>query len=326
MCFGIQSGVEGPKLTRFTYYEPHMGTRFKIIVYAPDEPKAREATTAAFARIAALDNTMSDYRPSSELMQLCKRAGGPSVPVSKDLFTVLRRAQEVARLSDGAFDVTVGPAARLWRRARKLHELPSSDELTQALALVGYQKMILNEKSHSVRLLKKGMLLDLGGIAKGYSADEALEVLGQHGIERALVAAGGDIVVGDSPPAAEGWTIGIAPLKETDSKPQRYLLLRHRAVSTSGDAQQHLEIGGTRYSHIIDPHTGIGLLGRQSVTVVARRGIDSDSLTKVVSVLGPQRGLPLLETVPGVAALVVSESPEGQVSCESKGFASLPHK
>src|SRR5262249_28184538 len=157
--------------------------------------------------------------------------------------------------------------------ARRTHELPDAKELSRARALVGYQNLRLDAKARTVQLLKPGMQLDLGGIAKGYSADEALAVLRKNGITRALVAAGGDIAVGDAPPDVDGWKIGIAPLEDPDKKPTRYLILQNAAMSTSGDAEQYVEISGKRYSHIVDPRTGIGLVGRQSVTVVARKGI-----------------------------------------------------
>src|SRR5262249_20891493 len=121
-----------PALLRSTFTEPHMGTRFKLILYTPDEATANRAARAAFAGIAELDGIMSDYRPTSELMQLCKKAGGEPVAVSADLFAVLQQAQRIAKQSDGAFDVTVGPVVRLWRRARKVQELPDAKELAQA--------------------------------------------------------------------------------------------------------------------------------------------------------------------------------------------------
>src|SRR5262249_28337766 len=154
-----------------------------------DEISSGQAAKAAFERIAKLDDIMSDYRPSSELMQLCRHAGGPPIHVSDDLFAVLKRSQDVSRLSNGAFDLTVGPIVRLWRRARRTRQLPDPKQLALALSLVGYQNVELDEKTHSVRLLKAGVLLDLGGIAKGYSADAALQVLHEHAISRALVAA-----------------------------------------------------------------------------------------------------------------------------------------
>src|SRR5579885_1476929 len=147
----------GPKLERFTYTEPHMGTRFKIILYAPDRATADRAAKDAFKRVAELDGIMSDYRPASELMQLCKKAGGGPVHVSDDLFFVLSRAQELSRRSGGAFDVTVGPVVRLWRRARQTKQLPDPEELKRALALVGFDKMKLDARAHTVRLTKPGM-------------------------------------------------------------------------------------------------------------------------------------------------------------------------
>jgi thiamine biosynthesis lipoprotein len=309
-----------PKLTRHTFTEPHMGTTFKIIVYAADEAAAGKAARAAFARVAELDGIMSDYKPASELMQLCGKAGGDPVKVSDDLWTVLERAQEVAKRSDGAFDVTVGPIVRLWRRARRTKQLPDADDLARAKALVGYDKMTLDPKGHTVRLAKEGMKLDLGGIAKGYAADQALLVLKKHGWTRALVAAGGDIAVGDAPADATAWTIGIAPVEDPLSEPKKYLLLTNAAVSTSGDAEQYVEIGGKRYSHIVDPKTGLGLVGRMTVTVVAPNGFWSDPLTKVVAVLGPEKGFPLIEQTKGVSGYVVRKTDRGEETFSSKHF------
>jgi thiamine biosynthesis lipoprotein len=297
--------VHGAEPRRFEFSEPHMGTQFKIILYADDEQQARAASKAAFSRIAELNLIMSDYDPASELMRLCARSGGEPVPVSKELFFVLTKAEEASRLSDGAFDVTVGPATRLWRQSRRTQRLPDPEKLAAARAVIGWQNVKLDAKERTVQLLKKGMQLDLGGIAKGYAADEAQVVLKKHGITRALVAAGGDIVVSDPPPDRKGWDIVIQPLDEEETKQPRHLSLANAAVSTSGDANQFVVIDGKRYSHILDPRTGLGLIGRMSVTVVAPNGVTSDSLTKVVCVLGPEKGLPLVEKVDGVSARMV---------------------
>ena len=166
-------------------------------------------------------------------------------------------------------------------------------------------------------------MLDLGGIAKGYAADAALAVLKKHGIDRALVAAGGDIAVSGPPPEAKGWTVAIQPL-EKDAKPARSLLLHDAAVSTSGDLEQFVEIAGKRYSHILDPKTGLGLTGRMSVTVVAKNGMTSDPWTKVIAVLGPKRGFPLLEAVDGAAAYGIRQTEKGREKFESKRFKDVP--
>ncbi len=302
---------------RFTFDEPHLGTRFRIVLYAADADAARAAARDAFGRVAALDGCMSDYKPESELMRLCAKAGGGPVPVSPELFTVLAKAQAVAEKSGGAFDVTVGPVVRLWRLARRTGRMPDAAKLAAAKALVSYRYVRLDTAAHTVQLLKPGMLLDLGGIAKGYAADEALAVLQRHGVASALVAAGGDIAVSGPPPGKEGWDVAIAPLEPGDPAP--HLLLRDAAVSTSGDAEQHVEIGGVRYSHIVDPRTGVGLTGRSEVTVVARRGIDSDSLTKVAAVLGPKEGLPIIEAA-GATARVVRLTDKGKEVTLSKTF------
>lgn len=295
--------AETPALKRYTFAEPHMGTRFRIVLYAADGDVARKASKAAFDRITALDACMSDYKDDSELMRLCARAGEGPVRVSEELFFVLSKAQEVSRMSGGAFDVTVGPVVRLWRRARRTKTLPDPEKLAKVRVLVGYTKMHLDARARTAELAQPGMLLDLGGIAKGYAADEALAVLKKHGIDRALVAAGGDIAVSGPPPDAEGWKIAIAPLAGGDEAKGPTFLLAYGAVSTSGDAEQFVEIDGKRYSHIVDPRTGIGLLGRMSATVKANDGITADSMTKVLAVLGPTKGMPLVESIKGTACI-----------------------
>jgi thiamine biosynthesis lipoprotein len=316
--------ADEPKLTRFEFSEPHMGTTFRLVVYAHDQALANQAARAAFARVAELDTCLSDYKQTSELMQLCQKAGGPPVPVSDDLFRVLDYAQTVSRMSDGAFDVSVGPLTRLWRLSRRTHQMPDPEKLATARSLVGYQNIKIDAKNRTVQLLKPGMQLDLGGIAKGYTGDAVLEALTKLRITRALLAAGGDITVGDAPPGAKGWTVGIAPLENPEKTPTRYLILANQAVSTSGDAEQYVEIDGKRYSHIVDPHTGLGLVGRMSATVVARRGIQSDSLTKTVAVLGPERGLKIIDSVEGAAALLIRKTDRGEEVFASKHFDEVP--
>jgi FAD:protein FMN transferase len=282
-----------------------MGQPIKILLYAPDEPAANRAAEAAFARIAELDRVMSDYQPQSELSRLSATAGsGQAVPLSADLWLVLDRSQRLAERTDGAFDITVGPYVRLWRRARREKELPSDARLAEARQAVGYRNLRLDDERRTAELLAPHMRLDLGGIAVGYAVDEAMAVLGSQGIRRALIDASGDILVSDSPPGESGWRVGIAPL-DAEGPPSRYLSLRMTAVTTSGDAFQHVVIAGRRYSHIVDPHTGLGLTDRGSVTVVARDCITADSFATAVSVLGPKRGLKLIDETPGAAALIV---------------------
>lgn len=309
---------------RFEYEQPHMGTKFRILLYAADRETADKAAKAVSARVEELNRVMSDYLPDSELMRLCQqsatRPAGP-VKVSDDLFYVLAEGQKVASLSGGAFDMTVGPVVRLWRKARKDRLMPDEEERAAALKRVGYKKMKLDPKAKTVDLTVPGMQLDLGGIAKGYAADEGLKVLAKHGITSALVAASGDIAVSAAPPGKPGWRVDIAPLP--GDKEKRQLLLTDAAVSTSGDSEQFVEIGGVRYSHVVNPHTGLGLTGRRSVTVVARRGIQADSLTKVASILPADEAVEKIESVDGAATLIVVKTAEGEEVKQSKNFGRL---
>jgi thiamine biosynthesis lipoprotein len=313
-----------PGLKRFEFTQVEMAVAIRIVVYAPDQPKAKQASDAAFARLDELNGIMSDYDPQSELMRLCARSKpGNAVAAGDDLWRVLVRAQRVAEQSDGAFDVTVGPVVHLWRRARRQHELPSPERLAEARKLVGYRLVHLIPEGHKVELLKPGMLLDLGGIAKGDACDQALAVLDQQGLHRAMIEAGGDVVLGDPPPGKPGWIVGVCS-PSTDSPPARYLVLARVAVDTSGDAFQYVEIGGRRYSHIVDPRTGMGLTDGSKVTVVAPNGLTGDPLTKVVAVLGPQRGLKLIDQTPGAAAWLL-RAPAGKVETfESSRWKALP--
>lgn len=323
LFFGAGTSLAGES-QRYQFSQPHMGTLYRIVLYAPDEEAAKQAAGAAFTRIAQLDACMSDYKPDSELMQLCGKAGGEPAPVSAELFDILAKSQAAARASDGAFDTTVGPLVRLWRAARKSRQLPDAEALAQAKALAGYGKLVLDEGARTARLLQKGMSLDLGGIAKGYAGDQAVAVLKKNGVERALVVAGGEVVASGPPPGLAGWTVGIAPLEDPDKPPSVYLLLRDAAVSTSGDAEQYVEIGGVRYSHILDPKTGLGLKGHSSVSVVTPSGAVSDSLATAVSVLGPEAGLELVESTPGAAALVLKATENGERAYESQRWKDVP--
>ena len=304
-----------PALTRYEFSDVHMGTQFKIILYC-ENTHAASFASQAFERVAEIDAITSDYRQTSELMSVCRTAVGRKVMVSEDLFRVLEKSQEMAERSDGAFDVTIGPVVQLWRHARRVGMLPDPLRLARAMDLIGYRKLHLDSSDHTVTLEQTGMTLDLGGIAQGYAVDEAMAVLKRNGVTRALIAAGGDILVSEPPPGSEGWMIGISPL-DPARPPERFVCLRYMAVSTSGDAQQHVDIGGVRYSHIVDPKTGFGLTGQSSVTVVAPVCTLSDALATAVSVLGPVSGSRLVESTRGAAALFTRKTAEGVAAVQT---------
>lgn len=291
---------------RFEYSQIHMGVRVSLTLHARSEAQAEQAAKAAFARFAELEQIMSDYRPDSELMKLCDQAGKGPVKVSSDLWRVLARGQEIARLSGGAFDMTCGPVVRLWREARKTRQLPPASQLKEALGQVGFRKLNLNARERTAELLVPGMKLDLGGIAKGDACDQAMLVLKRHGIHRAKVEAGGDVVVSAPPPGKTAWAIAILG---RDGEP---LMLKECAISTSGDAYQYVEVEGKRYSHICDPRTGMGLTTRIQATVIAKDGLTSDPLTKGICVSGYDASRHILERF-GAKAILVTGIPLSRI-------------
>jgi thiamine biosynthesis lipoprotein len=321
---GEQEPGPSERLTRFEFEETHMASPFKIVLYSNNEASARRASRAAYDRIAALNTILSDYDPESELSRLAGTAGGPPVSVSADLFDVLERSKTIYDRSGGAFDATIAPVGRLWRRARRDRKLPDPARLREARLLVGSNQMVLDSKPRTVQLKKPGMKLDVGGIAKGYAAQAAIDVLKTMGVSRALVAAAGDIVVADPPVGERGWKIAIAPLEPGRSNPHGVLLLANSAVSTAGDGERYVVIDGHRYSHIINPATGIGVEDRASVTVVAAYGATADALETTVYILGPDRGLKLVDETPGAAAIFMRLTPGGIKTFESSRFKQVP--
>ncbi len=306
---------------RLEFLQIRMGIPVQIIVYAADEPSANVAVKAAYDRFRELDRMLSDYDPESELMQLCKNEHpGIAYNVSPELFTVLTAAKDLSVQTEGAFDVTVGPVVKLWRIARRRKTMPEADRLQAALQLVGYQKVTLdsattNKESsvkdvsdrQTVTFSMSNMSIDLGAIAKGFAADEALRILKEHGFPRALIDAGGDIVVGDPPPERQLWNIEVEKLKNAqDDATQPFIVhLKNAAIATSGDAYQFTEINGTRFSHIVNPKTGLGLTTPSSVSVIAPTGMMADGLASAVSVLGPEQGIKFIEQLEATEAFIV---------------------
>lgn len=321
---GCRTAPRDEALQRFEFQQPHMGTVFTLTFYARDSVAALAAAQAASTRIQELNDLMTDYDPESELMRLSRSPTNQPVPVSAELFAILEAAQHLSRLSDGAFDVTVGPYVRYWRRARRNGQLPSPENLARAAQSVGWQKLQLDPASRSVTLLAPNMQLDLGGIAKGWAADAALATLREQGCPRAMVAASGDIALGDPPPGARGWRVGLGLPGSRDSATSRDLLLANTAVSTSGDTEQFTLIGGIRYSHIVDPRTGLGLTNQLQASVVAPRAGQTDPLATTICVLGWPASANLVDTQHGAAAVVIAPSAEGPVLRESSRFRTLP--
>jgi len=295
-----------PTLERFEAVEPHMGTLVRITVFAPDEEAARRAFRAGFDRIAALNATLSDYLPDSELSRITRDAVQRAVRVSDDLWTVLAASQELAVATDGAFDITQGPVIRVWREARRTKRLPDAATLAAAAARSGYRHMTLDAAARTVRFDRPDMALDVGGIGKGYAATAALAAITAHGVRSALVAVSGDLAFSEPPPGQAGWRIRVHREPAETSPVPPVLHLANAAVSTSGNLEQHLDVEGQRYSHVIDPASRLGLTDDITVTVVAPNGLDADGLDTAMGLVGVERGLALVERRPPAAALIVT--------------------
>ena len=295
---------------RHEWSRPFMGTVFHIIVYSPSQDNAEEAVFKAFEQIEKLEETLSFYRENSELNQLARRAFNESVTASPDLLEVLEAALYWSRQTGGAFDCTIRPLITLWHSRGKEGLLVSADEIAETRNRMGYDKVLINSRLRSVRLNAPEMQLDLGGIAKGFAADKALKSLKQDGFSMALIDAGGDLRLGDSPPGRAGWLI---TLDNSGNGPSR-LQLKNAAVATSGDKYRYYEIEGIRYSHIVNPATGRGMTDHRLVTVISGDTQTADALATALSVMDIQEGLALIHSLDNTEALIrVMDSGPGKI-------------
>ena len=291
-------------ITKYQYTQLHLGVQVRIVLFAEKEADAIAATTLAFAKIATLEDIFSNYRQDSELSRLSKAPTYEPSLVSDELFTVIDFAQSLSQETDGAFDITLGPYIALWKEARENNRLPDMVKLESATAKVGWQLLKVNEEKKSITLNQKSMALDLGGIAKGYILDKALEILSSNGIQSALIEAGGDIVVSGPPPEKTGWEIDIPGAKPESKIASKAKNLTHAAISTSGDTEQFVDIDGVRYSHVIDPSTGMGSTRRLMVTVIAPTGMVSDSYATALGVMKGTEQAGFLRKHPDILAYI----------------------
>lgn len=277
---------------RQVFTERLMGTDVKIMVDAIRSDSLNIAFNAAFMEGKRLNMVFSDWDAESEVSRFSRTSqSGQSFALSAELSEILSFSQRLAHKSNGAFDVTIGPLSRLWRMARHQKKVPDSDKVQAALKRTGYQKLQINESNTSGRLITPGMVLDLGGVAKGYIADQMLRVMKEKGFPRCLIDAGGDLTIGDPPRACKGWKVSVGGISNTIIPS---LELSNCAVATSGDMEQFLEFGGKRFSHLIDPRTGFGVEGKRQVTVIAENGMTADAYASTCLILGASKAGSLL--------------------------------
>jgi len=309
-----------------------MGTWAEITVYSQDAKSANIAIESALDAMTAVDSLMSAYKQDSEISEINRQAGKNAVSVSPQTFWVVKSAIHYSELSDGAFDITISPLVRSWGFFRKQGRIPPQEEIDQNRAFVNYKLIELNSEHNPltpfikgeynrIKLLKNGMALDLGGIAKGYAVDQAIEKLRDAKIENVLVNLSGNMYAIGHPKDKEAWHIGIRHPRKKESL-LGFLKLQEEAISTSGDYEKFFIHDGKKYSHIINPHTGYPVSGVASVTIIAKTAMEADALSTTVFVLGPEKGLKLIESIDGVEGIIVKMDEKEELSfVMSEGFS-----
>lgn len=303
----------------FERSEAIMGTAIRVELWSDDEREAQSAITAVMDEMHRIDHAMSPHKPSSELSRINRDAGHEAVPLSAEMYGLLERAQSFSRFSSGAFDITFASVGNLYDY--RSGTAPSASELERGRAAIGWQHLQLDRASRSVRFGREGMRIDLGGFAKGHAVDNGAAILAALGVRHAIVTAGGDSrVIGDR--RGRPWSIAIRDPRREDGV-VALLPLEDTAISTSGDYERFFERDGVRCHHLIDPRTGRSPDAVRSVTILAADGLTAEALSKTVFVLGVERGLPLVETLDGVDAVVVDA--QGALHYSSGLLSGSPH-
>lgn len=312
-----------PALERHEY-RYIMGTSVQVRTFGGDEAASRVAIDEAFAAFAEVDRLMSNYRDDSELAFINRSAARDAVGVTDPMFSVLDAARRVSAASNGAFDVTVGPLVRLWGFHDKTPHVPTSSELAAVRPLVDYRNVILDHQRKTVRLARQGVEIDLGGIAKGFAVEVAADILRRRGFSGFIDAGGNQYLLG-TPVGKRTWTIGI---KDPD-KPNRVMGVVETgeiSVSTSADDSNFLVANGRRYGHILDPRTLEPSTSALSATILSRDGTLADAMSKAAFILGPDAGRTLVDTFPGMSAVIAYRQTDGSVGVAvSKRLAGSYH-
>jgi len=299
----LVTGCSGPKTAQKT--ETIMGTQVSITVVAKTGKEVEAAIDAAMAEVRRFDRMMSLYKDDSELTRVNMAAGKDPVTVSPEMIEMEEAARKISELTDGAFDVTVGPLVVLWQMRLKEGKAPTETEIERIRSRVGYRNIIVDKKASTLFLKKPGMIMDFGACAKGYVADKVAELLKGRGIDNAIVALAGDIRVMGHRPDGSSWRIGVQHPRDP-TKTLTVLELSDKYISTSGDYERYQIVHRKRYHHILDPRTGKPSEGMESVTLVGDRGSVGDPLATALFILGPEKGLTIVKKL-GYEAIFVDD-------------------
>ena len=307
----------GPRLVERS--RPSMGAEARLSAWTADDARALAAFEEAFAELDRLESLMSVWRPGSDIVRLNEAAGRQAVDVSPDVIATLLVARDVSDWTDGAFDVTFGALSDVWKFDHDQdNRIPSADEIGKRLPLVDYRSLELDVPARRARLTLKGMRAHLGGIGKGYAVDRAAAILRSQGVRDFMIQFGGDLYVGGTR-GGRPWRLGIQDPRGPAERTFGAIEISDSSFSTSGDYERFFLQGGRRYHHILDPHTGEPARGSRSVTIVARTATLADALSTGVFVLGPEKGMALIERLPDVDGVIVTDRNRVLVSSGLKG-------
>jgi FAD:protein FMN transferase len=279
-----------------------MGTRITVELWSEDKAKAEAAIDALLDEMRHIDDSMSTYKPTSEVSQVNAKAADGPMHISKELFDLLVTAKEYSVLTDGAFDITYASVGYMYDFRK--HVKPDEQQIDKALPAVDYRHVLLDPKNQTVRFSQKGVRIDLGGIAKGYSVDRGIDVLKARGYDRAYVSAGGDSrIIGDR--FGKPWMVGIRDPRKGEGEVITRVPLVDAAISTSGDYERFFDEDGVRYHHIIDPHTGHSASKVRSATIIGPYATRTDGLSKTAFVLGPEKAMEIYNRIDDIDAIIV---------------------
>jgi thiamine biosynthesis lipoprotein len=298
-----------PTEQMFSQARPAMGTTFTIFVYAVNQEQASEYFEIAFDEIERVEEALSDYRPTSELSRINRLAANETVTTDPEVFKFLQTSMDFSRKSDGAFDITVGPLMRAWGFFRGRGHYPTRDELSNARTSTGWQHVQLDSQKRTVHFDMEGMSLDPGGIGKGYVVECVANLLREAGVKTALIDAGSSTIYAmGAPPGKDGWTIQV-PRPGDRAHAISTVVLRDTSLSTSGNYEKFFTLNGKVYCHIMDPRTGEPIQGTLQTTVITPNAADSDALSLIMFVMGPEKSEKLLDAIPGTSGMWVLGEP-----------------
>ncbi|MGE7557474.1 FAD:protein FMN transferase [Pedobacter suwonensis] len=284
-----------------------MGNRFEFTVIAEHEQVGNEAIDAAIKEVQRIEQLLTTYSELSQTSLINRHAGLKPVKVDEEVINLIERSIRISEITDGAFDITYGSIdKRLWNFDQGMTSLPDEETALKSVGLIDYRNVIIDKKQSTVLLKNKGMRIGFGGIGKGYAADRAKLVLQQLGIRSGIVNAAGDLITWGTQIGGHAWTVGIADPEQTD-RPFSALKISDMAIATSGSYEKYVTINGKRYSHTIDPKTGLPVSGVKSVSIICPSAELADALATPVVVMGVKVGLELINQIKQVACIVIDD-------------------